>query len=258
MIYDCCCFFNENELLELRLNTLDEVVDKFVIVESNRTFAGKPKPQNFETERFASFKDKIIYVFIENMPPFIDPWQYENYQRNYILEVLKNENATDNDIIIISDLDEIASVEAIKQYKKNPNGIVGLSLKFYNGYLNLFNETETPWLKARILSYKDFNITKPLSPTDVRFARMSYIIKNAGWHFSYMGGVERIMEKLREFAHQEFNNDYYVNKERIEECLKNNTDILARKHFYKKVELDETFPKYLLENQDKYKEMILP
>ena len=257
MIYDCCCFFNENELLELRLNTLNKVVDKFVIIESNKTHAGNHKPQNFDIERFSKFKDKIIYTFIENMPPFRNSWQYENYQRDYILEILKNENVSPDDIIIVSDLDEIASVEAIELYKQNPNGIVALSQRFYNGYLNLFNETETPWLKARILSYKDFNTTQTLSPTDVRFARVSYTIPNGGWHFSYMGGADCIIKKLREFAHQEFNNDYYINKERIEECLKNNTDILARKHSYKKVELDESFPKYLLENQDKYKEMIL-
>ena len=120
MIYDCFTYFNEELLLELRLNYLDEIVDKFVIVEANKTFSGNPKKQNFDINKFEKFKDKIIYVFLEDLPETDNPWVRESFQRNYIQEVLKKENAKDDDIVIVSDVDEIPTVNAIDYYKNNP------------------------------------------------------------------------------------------------------------------------------------------
>ena len=84
MIYDCFTYFNEDLLLELRLNCLDEIVDKFIIIEANQTFSGNPKEQNFDINKFKKFEDKIIYVFLEEFPETDNPWVRENYQRNYI------------------------------------------------------------------------------------------------------------------------------------------------------------------------------
>ena len=89
MIFDCFTFFNELELLEIRLNILNDYVDKFVIVEGSKTFSGKDKSYNFDINKFSKFKDKIIYVQFSDYPKFESAWDYETLQRNYILDVLK-------------------------------------------------------------------------------------------------------------------------------------------------------------------------
>ena len=275
MIYDCFCYFNEVEILDLRINYLKDVVDKFVIIEANKTNVGQSKPKNFDIEQYKSIQDKIIYIFLEDMPEnnYNNSWFYENYQRNYIFEVLKKENCKNDDIIIISDLDEIPSKSAIEAYKTNPNGIKSLSQKFYNLYLNLFNQNETPWNKAKIMTYKEFfneknniqhyqmcllkEINQEITPTKIRFINSCEIIPNGGWHFSYIGNADMIINKIKNFAHQEFNNDFYTDKTRIENCLKNCTDILNRNQTYQKVKIDNTFPDYLVENINKFKDFII-
>ena len=273
MIYDTFCYFNEDDMLDLRLNYLKDIVDKFIIIEANITFSGLEKKQNFKAEKYDYLKDKIIYVYLENMPESSNPWFYENYQRNYALEVLKNEKCNDDDIVIISDLDEIPSISAIEEYRANPNGVKALSQNFYNLYLNLFNVSESPWRKAKILTYKDFfnqdnksngydmclveGANDGISPTSLRLRAFDQVIQNGGWHFSYIGDADFVITKIKSFAHQEFNNEFYLDKERIQNCFKECSDILARKHSYVKVDLDHTFPPYILEKFDQYKKYIL-
>ena len=121
MIYDCFSFFNELDILEIRLNTLNEVVDKFVLVEAPWTFTGNPKPLYFEEnkERFKLFLDKIIHIVADQPPvsPTVtereNAWIRESHQRNSINAGLNN--AKNNDLIIISDLDEIPNPQIIKK-----------------------------------------------------------------------------------------------------------------------------------------------
>jgi beta-1,4-mannosyl-glycoprotein beta-1,4-N-acetylglucosaminyltransferase len=115
-IYDCFTFYNELDLLEIRLNELNDVVDKFVLVEAEKTHQNKDKELYFENNKikFAPFLHKIIHIivpkelFVDN-----DAWYNEKLQRNCILEGLKETN--DDDFLIVSDLDEIPSSESIKQ-----------------------------------------------------------------------------------------------------------------------------------------------
>ena len=105
MIYDCFSYWDEDLLLDLRLNILDNYADYFVIVEGNKTWQNNPKKLRFEIDKFKKFKNKIIYVPVTDLPDGEDPYLRENYQRNAIVNGLNNAN--DNDLIIISDLDEI-------------------------------------------------------------------------------------------------------------------------------------------------------
>lgn len=126
MIYDCFAFFNELDLLEIRLNELDPVVDKFVLVEATRTFQKQPKPLYFEENksRFKDFEHKIIHVVVDEYPNFFSrfriptPMDYDNHQKNQIIRGLKD--AKPDDVIIYSDLDEIPRAEKIMQYKDVP------------------------------------------------------------------------------------------------------------------------------------------
>lgn len=117
MLYDCFTFFNELDLLEIRLNILNDSVDKFVIVEATRTQNNKEKCLYFEENkaRFAKFEDKIIHVVVKEFPQKLEQWTIENYQRNEIMRGLVN--CKDDDVIIISDLDEIPNPKYIKKYK---------------------------------------------------------------------------------------------------------------------------------------------
>ncbi len=115
--YDCFSYLDEDLLLDLRLNILNEFVDYFVIVESNRTWQNNYKNHNFDISKFQKFKEKIIYIKITDMPDGDNPYLRENYQRNCILRGI--EKADNDDLIIISDLDEIPNPNKLKEFKKN-------------------------------------------------------------------------------------------------------------------------------------------
>ena len=273
MIYDCFTFLNKNTLLDIRLNTLKDIVDKFVVIESNKTFVGRPKPKNFDERFLEEFPDKIIYVYLEDKLNARNPWENETIQRNYILDVLKQQNCSDDDIILISDIDEIPDPIAIEYYKQNPEGVNSLLQNFYNCYLNLHNCTESPWKKAKILQYKEFfnpenrptlissayipELNEDITPTCIRLMTVYKSIRG-GWHFSYLGGAEAIKYKIENFSHQEFNTPNYTDINIIKERLFNEEDILGRNLVFEKVDIDNSFPKYIVENKEKFKEFILP
>ena len=137
MIYDCFTFFNELDLLEIRLNVLNDVVDRFVLVEAGQTHTGKPKRLLYEENklRYSKFADKIIHVRIDSFPSGHDAWWNENYQRNAIMQGLKC--AKDDDIVMISDLDEIPRPELVAEYSKKA-GVWSFNMISFGFYLNLF------------------------------------------------------------------------------------------------------------------------
>ena len=122
-LYDCFIFNNETDLLDLRLNILNNYVDYFVIVESEETFTGLKKKLVFDIKNYAKFKDKIIYAVINKFPEnFTSAWQNESFQRNYLLNLLDNANS--EDFIMISDLDEIPNLENINLIDYNEKLLV--------------------------------------------------------------------------------------------------------------------------------------
>lgn len=273
MIYDCFMFFNENDLLEVRIKELYEIVDKFVIVEGAKTCSGESKKPVFDKKRFKEYEDKIIYCFLEDFEDCSGSWDYENFQRNHILKILKEQNCNPDDIIIISDLDEIPSPSAIQEFSKNPEGIASLEQKFYYYFLNLLNQTESPWHKAKILTYKEFfkeennvdsyyfglieKYNQGVSPTKVRMCLGNRVLNNGGWHFSYLGGVEKIIEKLKNFSHQEFNTPYFLDKDRLLNCLRTGVDLFDRGNTFSIQNIDETYPKTIYNNKEKYSKFII-
>lgn len=273
MIYDCFTFFNELDLLDIRLNYLNDYVDKFVLVEMGKTHSGNDKPMYFDENKalFEKFLDKIIHIKIEDYPDmdsytdYEKCWCLENYQRDCIMRGLKD--ADDDDVIMISDLDEIPTIDVIKNF---PGGIFGTQQKFMYYYLNCLNETTPIWTRGtkicnfENLIYPNFEITEDVSskftqkgfPTYIRyFAGPAFI--NGGWHFSYLGGTEAVIKKLKSFSHQEFNNEVYTNPENIERKIAAGEDILGRGFTFKTVPIDDSFPEYIVNNQEKFKHLIL-
>jgi len=272
MIFDCFQFFNELELLEIRLHELSDVVDKFVLVEATRTHTGLRKSLWYEDNKllFRNFYDKIIHVIVEDMPitpeeiqAFLSSegegwiqsdyqyggnWVRERFQRNAIMRGLVN--ADPEDIVIIGDADEIIRATVVEQLKNTiGDDIMSVDLALYSGYINL-RCTNMPWWSGKILKKKLIT-----TPSEDRFHTLGTRgIQNGGWHFNFLGGVEAIKTKVMSYAHQEFNRQSVF--ENLEKQLAEGKDVFGRDYLYKVVPIDESYPKYILDNLDKFDHLI--
>jgi len=257
-IYDCFTFFNEFELLELRLNTLNNIVDYFVIVEANKTQKNKDKEFNFEKnqERFKEYLNKIIYIKVEDMPEF-DPacdneWKLENYQRNCIMRGLNNSQP--EDLVLISDVDEIPNPESILIAQKIEfldTIPLAFSQSLFYYYMNC--RSKGRW-NGSIIS-KRTNISTPQKLRNLR--NLLPALNNGGWHFSYLGGIEKILLKLDSIVEGPV--DMYT-PEHIKQCITNGLDIYGRKGAqfeYEFINIDQTFPSYTNTFLKKYPQFYL-
>ncbi len=279
MVYDCFIFFNELDLLEIRLNELNEVVDKFVLIEANKTFQNNHKPYYFEEnkERFSPFLDKIIHIKLDKYPLFIPiinpftPWKLEFFQRNSIVKGLVN--CKPEDIVLISDVDEIPKASVLKEMlAKGIDQIYGLKMDMYMYFLNnqliydggssmtMEQSKDGIWHCTAVLPYKLLkqkpNRLRKIIMRTRRRGEVFKIIPNAGWHFTYLGGVKNIIKKLEAFSHTEFNNDTFKSQEKIEEYITTGKDLFGRDMQFKMLDNLETLPKFIQENANnpKYKE----
>ena len=228
-IIDCFTFYNELDMLELRLNELNEVVDYFVLVECVKTHANNDKELYFENNkhRFSKFLEKIIHIIVkDNIPQTSNAWDIENYQRRGIDQGIKQLHLNSDDLIIIADLDEIPDADTL-QHLKNTNGINGVySMEMDLYYYNLNCKYNYKWYHAKILNFGNYN-NDPQSVRDWG-PKVNGGIKKCGWHLSYFGDVEFIKNKIRNFAHQEFNNEFILNDERILKQIQSNGDLYGR------------------------------
>ena len=267
-IVDCITYFDEDMLLDFRLNVLNDYVSKFVIVEAKEDHQGKKKPLNFDLKNFSKFKDKIIYLVQEKL--IEDPntklpknWSKNHLkdqsQRNYIFNGLKN--FEDNDWIIISDLDEIPNPDVIKDFNpKFKYSVFEQKFFYYKFNLMFLNQN---WYGSRICVKKFLKSPQWLRNQKIKkkfmgmFDRGIKIIKNGGWHFSYLKSPAQIRKKIESFAHSEYNKDEYKNLKNIENCIKNRTDLYDRNSNLEKISITNELPTYLLENQEKYSNWIV-
>lgn len=278
MIFDCFSFYNELDLLEIRLNVLKGVVDRFVIVEAAKTHRGEDKPLYFKENesRFAEFADKIIHVVIDrfDLPDGLDEaqksWARENIQRNGILEGLVA--AKDDDVILISDLDEIPRPEILKR-ERAWNGVTALGQRFSNFYFNFVNFVRPEWLGTRVLPLRVLRsaagkipssgnyalvdcVNNGVTPTRVRFTRPDHVIRNAGWHFSYLGGAEMALRKIRSVG-VEYEQRYAYTEADVRRIIDSGEDVMGCGGRYFAIPLDASFPKYVLENVRRFSKFVL-
>ena len=259
-IYDCFQYFNEDHIVDLRMNILDEYVDYFVISESNKTHQGKDKKINFNLNNFPKFKDKIIFVVAE-YDQVINFQKHtggespiEQHQRNSLIEGIKK--ASQDDLIILSDSDEIPDLTKLSKIKKNKKFIV-FSQKMFMYKLNLQNLSESNWMGSRITkkkylkSMQEFRNLKFKNYPFWRVDKYDQQIIYGGWHFSYLQTPEQILKKVKSFSHGEFNKENF-NEKHIEEKILNNEDIFGRGNKLKKINLDHSYPDYIIKNKDKF------
>jgi len=249
MIIDAFTYFNEKELVELRIKYLNESIDYFVIIEADHTHTGKEKQWNFPkilNNNLKEFSHKIKYHKFKidlqkaeaekytNYPgkTMGRSWRIESMQRNYIREACKEFLA--NDIIIISDLDEIPSKDKINfinssNFKEIAPVAFGQSLFHLNcNYLNI-----EKWIGSIAVTKELIDKYEPQIFRDNK-SRISHLTES-GWSLSSFGGIERVREKFAAFCHEELNKNEYLNDSHLKKCIENGEDLLNRKIERKKV-----------------------
>ncbi len=264
-IYDCFQYFNEDHIVDLRLNILDEYVDYFVISESTRNHQGKSKKINFDLKKFSKFKKKIKF-FVADYKNKIDFTKHlggespiEQHQRNFLINGL--EKASPDDLIILSDSDEIPDLKKINEIK-NGKKFIAFSQKMYMYKLNLQNISESNWIGSKITKKKylsSMQSLRDLKFRDYPFWRIDkrhLQIIRGGWHFSYLQTPEQILNKIRSFSHGEFN-DKNANEKEIALKVLNNQDIFGRGFKLDKVEIDHSYPEFILKNKNKFSKWII-
>jgi len=249
-VVDCFIFYNELDLLNYRLNVLDDFIDYFIIVESTHTFVGKEKILYFNENKalFEQFKEKIIHIIVDDMPYKLPgkAWDNEYHQRNCISRGIEKLKLNNDDLIIISDLDEIPDPSILFKLKNDNIELSIKKLRMDMYYYNLNTKYDIVWDAVKIFSYK-FYIDSKLSCQEIRNYNCP-IITNGGWHLSYFGDSNFIKNKIEMFSHQELNIPTFTSTDKIEYRVKNGTDIFDR-NCYKITRLhtkDNTYlpPKY--------------
>ena len=268
-IYDCFSYWDEDLLLDLRLNILDDYVDHFVILEGNKTWQNNPKKLQFNIDKFKKFKDKIIYIPVKDLPDGDNPYLRENFQRNSITRGIKD--AKENDWIIISDLDEIPNPNELEKFKNNMRYAVFEQLHFYYKF-NLKSQLKPYWYGSRIC-VKKF-LKSPQWLRDLKFKkrpfwrldklRLNNILSNGGWHFCNLKEPEKILYKYQNLCETD---DPVVFKEKIDKKyldinqikiqIDNGFDIIGREEKYLPIKLDSKFPEYILNHKEKYSDWII-
>ncbi len=264
-IYDCFQYFNEDHMVDLRLNILNKFVDYFVISESTKTHQGKDKKLNFDIKKFSKFRDKIIFV-VADYKKIINFKRHtggespiEQHQRNSLIEGVKN--ASSEDLIILSDSDEIPDLTKMPKINFNKK-FVAFAQKMFMYKLNLQNLDESNWIGSKITKKKYIKSMQSLR--DLKFKnypfwrldKLDQQIIYGGWHFSYLQSPAQILHKIKSFSHGEFNNEN-LNERNIEEKIIKNEDIFQRGTNLKKINIDESFPEYIIKNKEKFLDWII-
>ena len=287
-IYDCTTYYSEDMMLDLRFNILNEYVHKFVVIESTFSHSGNEKKLNFNINNYPKFKDKIIYKVIDHEPTNLHKITEEktfylkrinslkrielsyNFMKNAI------NDADDNDLIILSDNDEIPNLNS-ESFKKSKKNLVIFKQLFFYYKFNLLYEL-MPWYGSRACKKKNLksfswlknikNKKYPFWRIDAYFSELKNtnidIIDNGGWHFTNVKSPEEIYEKMKNFGHHDEFDISGITLEDIKKKIKEKK--VFYNHFADKQNLDkwkyehelktigfEILPNYLRENKDKYK-----
>ena len=259
MLVDAFLYFDEKELVELRIKYLNDLVDHFIVVEADVTHQGKKKEWNFEPllkNNLKNFSQKIHYHKLKIDMNEADSergwiyekvkggrsWKIENMQRNYIKEACKDFAA--KDIIIMSDLDEIPSKEKIKFIKScDFQFIAPVAFEHFLFHLDCNHLNLEKWLGSIAVTKEIFDKSKPQELRNNRYKISQFV--RSGWSFSSFGGLNRVREKFEAFAHEEYNKEEFKNDEHLIKCMENGEDVFKRNTKKQKVKRD-FFPKDLL------------
>jgi len=286
-IIDCTTYYSEDLMLDVRFNILNEYVDKFIITESKFSHSGKEKPLNFNINNFPKFKDKIQYLVIENQPEGIEKNDNTsaikrmnsllriNQSYDYMMNAIKD--ASDDDLICLSDNDEIPNFNSEKFKNSNKDIFIFKQLFFYYKF-NLFYDL-MPWYGTKACKKKKLisltwlrnlkNKQYPFWRLDTLLSKTKYtnlqIVDNGGWHFTNLKTAEEIHTKLSNFGHHNEFDASGVTVKDIQECIDNrivnynhqadqSADNKYTANYKLKLIEDKILPKYLINNKQNLKE----
>jgi len=290
-IYDCFMFFDEEMLLDLRLNILNKYVHKFVITEATYMHNGEPKKLIFNIDKFSKFKDKIIYIVVDKVPPnlekinkndseeIINAKKQSNAYKRHIYQLEETRlgilDAGPDDIIIVSDLDEIPNLEKV-DFKKIKEKLIFFKQKMFYYKLNLYYKL-IPWYGSKACKKKHLESARwiqwiknkkyPLWRLDILFSKEKYhdihFIADGGWHFTNIKSPEEIEKKLRSFVHYKDYESSGLNLNDLKRLINEKKVMYNHKIDKKKdrwkgggkletLELQE-MPRHIIENYQKYK-----
>jgi beta-1,4-mannosyl-glycoprotein beta-1,4-N-acetylglucosaminyltransferase len=247
--YDTILFMNEFDLLELRLKTLDPVVDYFVIVEAPWTFSGKPKPCYFKEFHYGykEWLPKIRHIQLSGTINAQIAWEREWASRNAMIEGLYD--ADPDDWVFQSDTDEIWRPELRDEAPDAKIATYDMVHSFYA--LNTVRAPSGWWAGSRRCKFRDWPGGQKLRD------EVGFRIKNAGWHFSFLGDEHQASTKLQAFSHTEYGTPEYADPAKIREHMDAGTDLITPlQAFYVPVEVDSTFPKPVVEDPERWKKFI--
>jgi beta-1,4-mannosyl-glycoprotein beta-1,4-N-acetylglucosaminyltransferase len=283
-IFDCTTYFSEDMLMDLRFNILDKFVHKFIVIESIFSHSGKKKGLNFDINNFPKFKDKIIYKVIEKEPiGLVNADCPANKRFNSIkrieqsYEYMKNgiDQASENDLIILSDNDEIPNLES-KQFQNTSKDIILFKQFFFYYKFNLLYD-KVKWFGSKACKKKNLksfawlrNIKNKKYPSwriDTYFSKLKYIdieiIEQGGWHFTNIKTPQDLFIKMSNFGHHD---EFELSGLTVEDIKKKIDDKkVFYNHFSDKSNLNKwknndsleminlkLLPDYLQKNKDKY------
>lgn len=266
MIIDAFPFFNELDLLEIRLNTLDSVVDKFVLVEAGKTQTLQDKPYYFaeNKERFEKFLHKIVHVKVNTYPSNDgNLWAMENHQRNQIkLGIEEIQGIQGTDIVMISDVDEIPDPNIVAQAAKMDGAnCLAFGMTFQAYYVNLTSPKKR-WVGTVMTKVETLNVIEPQDLRNIKDSAPR--LDDAGWHLSWLGGWEKAYTKLQSCI-EPLDKNEVPSKEEFEKIFMSRIKdggffhlTTANDSVPLAVTDDPNFlPPYLLANKDKYSHLFL-
>ena len=255
-IYDCITFFQENFITNIRFEILNKYVDFFVVCESIYDHRGKKKEINFKLNN-PNFRNKVRHLILRDpFPENLNLWERQAFQREYIFNGI--EDSHDDDYIMFSDPDEIPRPEKLEKLILKKRYAI-FQQKCFNYKLNLLNLNETPWSGTRLTKRKflksfDYMRQKILKKNVKKWWKFNVerniqIIDDGGWHFNNLFSPEMISIKLKTFAHDEFAAHEYSNVEVIKKNIEQKRDLFNRGHKLERVEVDETYPDYIIQKK---------
>jgi hypothetical protein len=265
-VYDIMPFFNELEVLEIRIKELWDVVDYFVIAESNLSHSGKPKEYIFENNiaRFESYMSKIRHVKVDDMPETDDSWVRERFQRKACQRALYD--LQPEDIVITSDCDEIARAEIIEMIKEDTNDYDRYILfipqfQYRLNYMKFFEHSKNANISVtRGRVYIDPQMEREFTFFWNAKPPNTVMVDHGGWHFTYLGDDNHAITKIQNFAHTETDNPDMIARHNIQWFIDNKYGHHGpgNSERFEYVRVDEYFPKCITENIDKWQHMIIP
>ena len=287
-IFDCTTFYSEHLMLDVRFHILNEKVNKFIVVESLFSHSGKPKKLNFDIKNYQKFKDKINYIIIEKEPEGLIINQklssaekrlnsLKRVEQSYDYMAKSLNDAEDNDLIILSDNDEIPNLNSKQFLNSKKNIFIFEQLFFYykfNLHYDLMNWFGSKACRKKKLMSMSWlrnlkNKQYPFWRFDTLFSKTKYnnleIIKDGGWHFTNLMTAEKLYEKMSNFGHHnEFDesglkiNDIknkIENREMFYNHFLDQTNPNKWKNDYKlKIINENKLPLYVIQNKEKFKE----